>query len=71
MHMKAATRINVTNKLFMTTFLVAFSSVALGSILPCPARSLDSDSPLHEESYNQHRQVQQEKELEPKFVNQG
>lgn len=49
MHLKAATRVNVTNKLFMTTFLVAFSSVALGSILPCPAHALDSDTPLMSE----------------------
>ncbi|AAS53303.1 AFL069Cp [Eremothecium gossypii ATCC 10895] len=48
MHLKAATRNRVTNKLFVTTFLVAFSSVALGSVLPCPAHSLDSDTPVRE-----------------------
>ncbi|GAV55717.1 hypothetical protein ZYGR_0AY01090 [Zygosaccharomyces rouxii] len=46
--MRAATRINVTNKLYVSTFLVAFSSVALTSIFPCPAHSLDSDSPVDE-----------------------
>ncbi|CEP62429.1 Coa2p LALA0_S05e05468g [Lachancea lanzarotensis] len=44
--MRASTRVNVTNRLFMTTFLVAFSSVALSSAIPCPAHTLDSDSPL-------------------------
>lgn len=46
--MRAATRNNVTNRLFMSTFLVAFSSVALTSVFPCPAHSLDSDSPVEE-----------------------
>lgn len=45
--MRAATRNNVTNRLFFTTFLVAFSSVALSTVLPCPAHSLDSESPAH------------------------
>ncbi|QEU61404.1 Coa2 [Kluyveromyces lactis] len=49
MHMRAATRNNVTNRLFMTTFLVAFSSVALSSALPCPSHTLDSDSPVLEQ----------------------
>ncbi|SCU98772.1 LAFA_0G20076g1_1 [Lachancea sp. 'fantastica'] len=44
--MRASTRVNVTNRLFMTTFLVAFSSVALSSAIPCPAHTLDSDAPL-------------------------
>ncbi|SCU88063.1 LAMI_0D08614g1_1 [Lachancea mirantina] len=48
--MRAATRVNVTNKLFFTTFLVAFSSVALGSFLPCPAHAVDSDAPAHQDS---------------------
>lgn len=56
--MRAAVRNNVTNKLFVTTFLVAFSSVALGSVLPCPAHSLDSDSPIHGE---QQQQILQER----------
>lgn len=56
--MRAAVRNNVTNKLFITTFLVAFSSVALGSVLPCPAHSLDSDSPIHDE---QQQQLHQQK----------
>lgn len=56
--MRAAVRNNVTNKLFVTTFLVAFSSVALGSVLPCPAHSLDSDSPIHDE---QQQQILQQK----------
>lgn len=53
--MRAATRNNVTNRLFMTTFLVAFSSVALGSVLPCPAHTLDSDSPVHDDQASQKR----------------
>ncbi|SCU93305.1 LADA_0G02366g1_1 [Lachancea dasiensis] len=44
--MRASTRTNVTNRLFVTTFLVAFSSVALSSALPCPAHTLDSDAPM-------------------------
>ncbi|QLL30334.1 hypothetical protein HG536_0A01510 [Torulaspora globosa] len=62
--MRAATRNHVTNRLFMTTFLVAFSSVALGSVLPCPAHTLDSDSPTHDhQRANQHQKpaVQQNK----------
>ncbi|QLQ77900.1 hypothetical protein HG537_0A01470 [Torulaspora globosa] len=60
--MRAATRNHVTNRLFMTTFLVAFSSVALGSILPCPAHTLDSDSPTHDQQrVDQQKRVQQNK----------
>ncbi|SCU80557.1 LAME_0B03708g1_1 [Lachancea meyersii CBS 8951] len=44
--MRASTRVNVTNRLFVTTFLVAFSSVALSSAIPCPAHTLDSDAPI-------------------------
>lgn len=44
--MKATTRVNIINTLFMSTFLVAFSSVALSSILPCPLHVLDSESPI-------------------------
>lgn len=53
--MRASTRVNVTNRLFVTTFLVAFSSVALGSMLPCPAHTLDSDAPLASERQPQKR----------------
>ncbi|CUS23208.1 LAQU0S08e04500g1_1 [Lachancea quebecensis] len=53
--MRASTRVNVTNRLFVTTFLVAFSSVALGSMLPCPAHTLDSDAPLTSERPAQKR----------------
>lgn len=63
--MRASTRNNVTNKLFMTTFLVAFSSVALGSILPCPAHSLDSDSPINEEKQAQAEQQRRTGNSEP------
>lgn len=48
----------------MTTFLVAFSSVALGSVLPCPAHSLDSDSPIHE-GQQLEQQRQQRENLAP------
>ncbi|CCE65903.1 hypothetical protein TPHA_0N01220 [Tetrapisispora phaffii CBS 4417] len=44
--MKAATRNQLTNKLFLTTFLVACSSVALSTALPCPAHTVDSDAPV-------------------------
>lgn len=49
----------------MTTFLVAFSSVALGSILPCPAHSLDSDSPINEEKQAQAEQQRRTGNSEP------
>lgn len=42
--MRAVTRNKLMNNLYLGTFLVAFSSVALGSILPCPAHTVDSES---------------------------
>ncbi|SCU93722.1 LANO_0E04632g1_1 [Lachancea nothofagi CBS 11611] len=51
--MRASTRVNVTNRLFVTTFLVAFSSVALSSALPCPAHTLESDAPMAMERHDQ------------------
>ncbi|CAL9736910.1 cytochrome c oxidase assembly factor 2 [Monosporozyma servazzii] len=42
--MRAVTRNKVMNNLYFVTFLVAFSSVALGSILPCPAHTVDAES---------------------------
>lgn len=42
--MRAVTRNKVMNNLYLVTFLVAFSSVALGSILPCPAHTVDAES---------------------------
>ena len=42
--MRAVTRNKLLNNLYLGTFLIAFSSVALGSILPCPAHTLDSES---------------------------
>lgn len=42
--MRAVTRNRLINNLYFVTFLVAFSSVALGSILPCPAHTLDAES---------------------------
>lgn len=42
--MRAVTRNRLMNNLYLGTFLVAFSSVALGSILPCPAHTVDSES---------------------------
>ncbi|CAR29425.1 hypothetical protein ZYGR_0AD01070 [Zygosaccharomyces rouxii] len=67
--MRAATRINVTNKLYVSTFLVAFSSVALTSIFPCPAHSLDSDSPADELPQDETKQSQllKKRELQGKF----
>ncbi|AMD21343.1 HER064Wp [Eremothecium sinecaudum] len=59
MQLKAATRNNITNRLFMTTILVAFSSVALGSILPCPAHTLESDTSLDDDSLMEHRKQRQ------------
>ncbi|SCW00482.1 LAFE_0C05160g1_1 [Lachancea fermentati] len=59
--MRATTRVNVTNKLFITTFLVAFSSVALGSVLPCPAHTLDSDTPLVTEHDERAKKIAAEK----------
>ncbi|QGN17198.1 hypothetical protein FIM1_3929 [Kluyveromyces marxianus] len=61
MYMRAATRNNVTNRLFMTTFLVAFSSVALSSALPCPSHALDSDSPVVEQQDPQLQNKKNEK----------
>ncbi|KAH3903424.1 Coa2p SCDLUD_001062 [Saccharomycodes ludwigii] len=59
--MKAATRNNITNKVFMTTFLVAFSSVALTSAFPCPAHTLNSDTPIIEKKDNDDDQLQRKK----------
>ena len=65
--MRAATRVKVTNKVFLTTFLVAFSSVAMSSIIPCPVQTLDSDSPVDEQRKQQmKRQIEllQKKNME-------
>lgn len=43
--MRAAARNRLMNNLYLTTFLIAFSSVAIGSILPCPAHAVDADTP--------------------------
>ncbi|KAL3232818.1 hypothetical protein RNJ44_04734 [Nakaseomyces bracarensis] len=43
--MRAVVRNRLMNNLYFTTFLIAFSSVAIGSFLPCPAHTLDLDSP--------------------------
>ncbi|CAI1750380.1 hypothetical protein SEUBUCD646_0P00990 [Saccharomyces eubayanus] len=47
--MRAVTRNKVVNNLYFSTFLIAFASVAIGSILPCPAHSVESDSPAVEQ----------------------
>ncbi|GMM57765.1 Coa2 protein [Maudiozyma humilis] len=44
MYMKAATRNRVINNLYLSTFLIAFGSVALASVLPCPAHTVSSDT---------------------------
>lgn len=46
--MRAVARNRLMNNLYLSTFLIAFSSVAIGSFLPCPAHTLDSDSPKEE-----------------------
>lgn len=43
--MRAVARNRLMNNLYFSTFLIAFSSVAIGSFLPCPAHTLDLDSP--------------------------
>ncbi|SMN22559.1 similar to Saccharomyces cerevisiae YPL189C-A COA2 Cytochrome oxidase assembly factor [Maudiozyma saulgeensis] len=43
--MKAVTRNKVINNLYLSTFLIAFGSVALASVLPCPAHTVSSDTP--------------------------
>lgn len=42
--MRAVTRNKVINNLYLSTFLIAFGSVALASILPCPAHTVNSDT---------------------------
>ena len=42
--MKAVTRNRVINNLYLSTFLIAFGSVALASVLPCPAHTVSSDT---------------------------
>ncbi|CCF56972.1 hypothetical protein KAFR_0B06750 [Kazachstania africana CBS 2517] len=42
--MKAAARNRFINNLYLSTFLVAFSSVAIASLLPCPAHKVSSDT---------------------------
>ncbi|CCH57992.1 hypothetical protein TBLA_0A01910 [Henningerozyma blattae CBS 6284] len=49
---RTLSRRQVTNQVFLTTFVVAFASVALGSALPCPAHSLDADTPVLDEKDN-------------------
>lgn len=44
MYLKAATRNRVINNLYLSTFLIAFGSVALASVLPCPAHTVSSDT---------------------------
>ncbi|EDO17729.1 hypothetical protein Kpol_1033p34 [Vanderwaltozyma polyspora DSM 70294] len=66
--MRAATRNQVTNKLFVTTFLVAFSSVALSTALPCPAHTLDSDSPVSIEQEQLKRQFIPDQEKAKKSI---
>ena len=44
MYLKAATRNRVINNLYLSTFLIAFGSVALSSVLPCPAHTVSSDT---------------------------
>ncbi|CAI4052926.1 hypothetical protein SKDZ_16G0870 [Saccharomyces kudriavzevii ZP591] len=61
--MRAVTRNKVVNNLYFSTFLIAFASVAIGSVLPCPAHSVDSDSPAAE----QHKlQMAHEQEIKRK-----
>ncbi|CCK72892.1 Coa2p KNAG_0M00390 [Huiozyma naganishii CBS 8797] len=43
--MRARTANRLLNNLYLSTFLVAFASVALGSLLPCPAHTLESETP--------------------------
>ncbi|CCD25550.1 Coa2p NDAI_0F02320 [Naumovozyma dairenensis CBS 421] len=47
--MRAVMRNRVMNNLYLTTFLITFASVAVGTILPCPAHSLDSDTHQNED----------------------
>lgn len=42
--MRAVPRNKLLNNLYWVTFLIDFSSVALGSILPSPAHTVDSES---------------------------
>ncbi|QHS76550.1 Coa2p SPAR_P00850 [Saccharomyces paradoxus] len=61
--MRAVTRNKIVNNLYFSTFLIAFASVAIGSVLPCPAHSVDSDSP----AVRQHKlQLAHEQELRRK-----
>ncbi|CAL9728293.1 cytochrome c oxidase assembly factor 2 [Monosporozyma unispora] len=67
--MKAVTRNKLMNNLYLVTFLVAFSSVAMGTILPCPAHTVDSESQrknteesmLEKQKQQQQQQQQQQK----------
>ncbi|UCS20732.1 uncharacterized protein HLK63_G08987 [Nakaseomyces glabratus] len=58
--MRAVARNKLMNNLYFSTFLVAFSSVAIGSFLPCPAHTLDLDSPSDEKK----------KDLDQKIIDQ-
>lgn len=61
--MRAVTRNKIVNNLYFSTFLIAFASVAIGSVLPCPAHSVDSDSA----AVQQHKlQLAHEQELKRK-----
>ncbi|AJW09531.1 BMC_2a_G0053760.mRNA.1.CDS.1 [Saccharomyces cerevisiae] len=61
--MRAVTRNKIVNNLYFSTFLIAFASVAIGSVLPCSAHSVDSDSP----AVQQHKlQLAHEQELKRK-----
>lgn len=43
--MRAVTRNRVLNNVYLTTFVVAFGSVALSTLVPCPAHRLEAEAP--------------------------
>ncbi|CAB4256699.1 similar to Saccharomyces cerevisiae YPL189C-A COA2 Cytochrome oxidase assembly factor [Maudiozyma barnettii] len=57
--MKAVTRNRVINNLYLSTFLIAFGSVALASVLPCPAHTVSSDT--SEEMTDKNKKQQENK----------
>lgn len=61
--MRAVTRNRLMNNLYLMTFLVAFSSVALGSLLPCPAHTVDAESKTSGTDCEQRKKERETKQL--------
>ncbi|CCC71406.1 hypothetical protein NCAS_0H00960 [Naumovozyma castellii] len=62
--MRAVARNRLMNNLYLTTFVLTFASVAIGTVLPCPAHSVDSDTHLNEQKQQQLQQAKREEDKE-------